>query len=76
MFIEPIGIKCGADLGGGRKCQEIAHVVDTEVIYRVDFEDGKFEQVVDEVYYTMECPLCGTWTRAATSHSIRTFATT
>ena len=74
MFIEPT-IKCGADWGGGETCQEFAHVIDTELIYREEFEDGRFQQVVDEVYVTIECPKCGTWTRAETVHSNYTYAT-
>jgi len=62
MLLEPI-TKCGAELGAGRKCDENAKVIDTEFVYREEFEDGRFEQVVDEVYYTMKCPKCGTWTR-------------
>ena len=73
MFLE--SIKCGAVLGDGRKCQEIANVIDTEFIYREEFEEGKFEQILNEIHYTMECPKCGQWTRAATVHSNRTFAT-
>ena len=74
MFIGN-NIECGANLGGGRKCKETATVIDTEVNYRKEFADGGFEQVVDEVYYTMECPKCGTWSRAETMHSSCTFAT-
>ena len=74
MLLEPI-TRCGAELGGGRRCDENAKVIDTEFVYREEFEDGRFEQVVDEVYYTMECPKCGTWTRAEAMHSNCTFAT-
>ena len=72
MFPEPI--KCGAELGGGRKCDEIAKVVDIGFIYREEFEEGRFEQVLDEAHYTMECPKCGRWTRAETVHSNRTYS--
>ena len=72
MLIEPT-IECGAQLGGGRTCKELAKVIDTEITYREEFKAGRFEQVVDEVYYTMECPKCGTWTRAAAMHSTYTF---
>lgn len=73
MFLEPT--KCGAEFGNGTKCREIANVIDAEFIYRGEFESGRFEQVLDEIHYTMECPKCGQWTRVATVHSNRTFAT-
>jgi hypothetical protein len=72
MFLEPI--ECGAELGDGRKCKELAQVIDTEFIYRKEFEEGRFEQVLDEIRYTMECPKCGQWKWIATVHSSRTFA--
>jgi hypothetical protein len=67
MFLEPI--QCGAELGDGRKCEEIAKVIDAGFVYRKEFEGGRFEQVLDEVHYTMECPKCGRWKRVATAHS-------
>jgi hypothetical protein len=74
MLLQPT-TKCGANLGGGKKCEENAKVIDTAIVYRKEFDDQGFEQIVDEVCYTMECPKCGTWTRAATMHSTSTFAT-
>ena len=67
MFLEPM--QCGAELGDGRKCEEIAEVVDAEFVYRKEIEEGCFEQVLDEVHYTMECPKCGRWNQVATAHS-------
>ena len=67
MFLEPM--QCGAELGNGRKCEEIAKVVDAEFVYRKELEEGRFEQVLDQVRYTMECPKCGRWKRVATAHS-------
>ena len=69
MVLEPI--TCGAELGDGRTCEEIAKVIGTEFIYREEFEEGKFAQVLDEIHCTMECPKCGRWTRSATVHSNR-----
>ncbi len=72
MFLEPI--ECGAELGAGRKCKELAHVIDTEFIYSEELDEGRFEQVLEEIRYTMECPKCGQWKWVATVHSNRTFA--
>ena len=73
MFLEPMQcgaeLQCGAKLGDGRKCEEIAKVIDAEFVYRKEFEGGRFEQILDEVHYTMECPKCGRWNRVATAHS-------
>jgi hypothetical protein len=44
-------------------------VIDAGFVYRKEFEGGRFEQVLDEVHYTMECPKCGRWKRVATAHS-------
>ena len=74
MFLQPI--QCGAELGGGRQCREVAHVIDTKITYQEDFEEGKFEQLLDEVQNTMECQKCGKWTRITTVHANHTFATT
>jgi hypothetical protein len=68
-------IKCGAELGGGRKCEEIANVIGTEFIYRDEFDAASFEQVLDRIHYTMECPKCGQWKWTATVYSNRAFAT-
>ena len=73
MFLEPM--QCGAELGDGRKCEEIAKVIDAEFVYRKELEEGRFEQVLDEVHYTMECPKCGRWKRVATAHSCCTTST-
>ena len=73
MFLEPV--QCGAQLGDGRKCEEIAKVIDAEFVYRKEFDDRRFEQVLDEVHYTMECPKCGRWNRVATAHSWKIVAT-
>ena len=73
MFLGPM--QCGAELGGGRKCEEIAKVIDAEFVYRKELEEGRFEQVLDEVHYTMECPKCGRWNRVATAHSCCTTST-
>ena len=67
MFLEPM--QCGAELGDGRKCEEIAKVIDAERLYRQELEEGRFEQVLEEEHYTMECPKCGRWHRVATAHS-------
>lgn len=67
MFLETI--YCGAELGNGRKCEEIATVIDEERVYRKELEEGRFEQVLEEEHYTMECPKCGRWQRVATAHS-------
>ena len=73
MFLDPI--ECGAELGNGRKCEEIANVIDAEFIYREEIEEGRFEQVLDELHYTMECPKCGRWKRVETAHSSCTIPT-
>ena len=79
MFLEPMQcgaeLQCGAKLGDGRKCEEIAEVVDAEFVYRKEFEGGRFEQILDEVHYTMECPKCGRWNRVETAHSCCTTST-
>ena len=67
MFLD--AIQCGAELGNGSKCEETANVVDLEFIYRKEIEEGRFQQVVDEIRYTMECPKCGRWTRVKTAHT-------
>ena len=79
MFLEPMQcgaeLQCGAKLGDGRKCEEIAKVIDAEFVYRKEIEEGCFEQVLDEVHYTMECPKCGRWNRVETAHSCCTTST-
>jgi hypothetical protein len=67
--------QCGGELGGGRQCEGTADVIGTEFTYREEFEEGKFEQVLDNVHYTMECPKCGQWTWTAIAHSNRTYST-
>ena len=74
MFFQEI-MQCGAELGDGRKCEEIAKVIDAEFIYQKEFDERGFEQVLDEVHYTMECPKCGRWNRVATAHSCSTTST-
>ena len=66
--------KCGALLRNGRTCEELASVIDAEYIYREDFTEGHFEQILDEIHYTMECPKCGPWKRVETVHMCRGFA--
>src|SRR5438128_300466 len=66
MFLEPI--QCGGELGDGRKCEESAKVIGTEFVYREELEEGRFEQILDEIHYTMECPKCGQWKWTATVH--------
>jgi len=63
--------QCGARLPDGRRCDALAAVIDTEHIYREDFVDDGFEQIVDEIRYTMECPRCGPWKRIESKHMSR-----
>jgi len=72
MFSKPF--QCGAELPKGRRCDELAKVTDAQHIYREDSVQGRFEQILDEVHYTMECPKCGPWKRVETVHMNRTFA--
>ena len=71
MFSKPF--KCGAELPKGRRCDEWATVTDAEHIHQEDLVEGRFEQIVDEVHYTMECPKCGPWQRIETVHMNRSF---
>jgi hypothetical protein len=73
MFLDPT--QCGAELGNGTKCEEIANVIDAEFIYRDEIEEGRFEQVQHEIQYTMECPKCGRWKRVETAHTCCTVPT-
>jgi hypothetical protein len=63
--------KCGARLPDGRKCDALAVVTDAEHIHHDDFAEGGFEQIVDEIRYTMECPRCGPWKRIESMHLSR-----
>jgi hypothetical protein len=63
--------KCGARLPDGTKCDALAIITDAEHIYREDCACGGFEQIVDEIEYTMECPRCGPWKRIESMHSSR-----
>jgi hypothetical protein len=69
MFSKPF--KCGAVLPKGRRCEELARVIDADYVYREESGDGRFEQILDEVRYTMACPKCGPWKRVETVHVSR-----
>jgi hypothetical protein len=45
--------RCGARLPDGRRCDALATVTDSEHTYHEDADEGGFEQIVDEVEYTM-----------------------
>jgi hypothetical protein len=70
MFSKPF--PCGAALPKGRRCNALANVIDVEHTHRAELDDDRFELVVDEVEYTMECPRCGPWKRIETVHQSRT----
>jgi hypothetical protein len=46
-------------------------VIDARYVYRDEFTEGRFEQILDEIHYTMECPRCGRWKRVETVHMSR-----
>ena len=71
MFSKPF--QCGAELPKGRRCDALAKLIDVEHIHRAEFDDNRFELVVDEVELTMECPRCGPWKRVETVHMNRTY---
>ncbi len=72
MFSKPF--KCGAVLPNGRRCEELANVIIADYVYREEFSEGRFEQILDEIHYTMECPKCGPWKRVETVHVSRGLA--
>lgn len=72
MFSQPF--KCGAVLPNGRRCEQLARVVGADYVYREEFTEGRFEQILDEIHYTMECPRCGPWKRVETVHMSRELA--
>jgi hypothetical protein len=72
MFLEPF--TCGAELPDGRRCDEAARITDAEYIYREEFIEGRFQQILDEIHYTLECPKCGEWKRIETVHMNKTSA--
>ena len=72
MFSSPF--PCGAVLPNGRRCDELAELIDAEYIYREEFIEGSFEQILDEVRYSMECPKCGPWQRVEVVHMNQTLA--
>jgi hypothetical protein len=71
MFSKPF--PCGAALPKGQHCDSLAKVIDLAHTHRTEFDDDRFELVVDEVEYTIECPKCGSWKRVQTVHQSRTF---
>ena len=66
--------QCGARLPDGSRCDATVSVKDAKHIYREDFADGGFEQILDEIHYAMECPRCGPWKRVETVHISREMA--
>jgi len=66
MFSQPF--QCGAELPKGRRCEEWAKLTDAQYVHHQDVVEGRFEQILDEVQYTMECPRCGPWHRVVTVH--------
>jgi hypothetical protein len=73
MFSQKM-FKCGAVLPDGCRCEEVASVIDADYVYREEFSEGRFEQILDEIRYTMVCPRCGPWTRVETVHVSRGLA--
>jgi hypothetical protein len=49
----------------------LASVIDADYVYREEFSEGRFEQILDETHYTMACPTCGPWKRVETVHVSR-----
>ena len=54
MFSKPF--QCGAELPKGRRCDALAKLVDIEHIHRTEFDNNRFELVVDEVELTDGMP--------------------
>jgi hypothetical protein len=54
-------IKCGADLPGGGKCDQVATVTNARYIYdrKPPVGEGSDELVLNEIHYSAICPHCG-----------------
>jgi hypothetical protein len=58
----------GEELPERPLCDDAARIIDVEYTYRKEFIGGRFQKILDEVHYTMECPKCGKWKRVETVH--------
>jgi hypothetical protein len=64
-------ITCTNALSAGGPCGEQATLLNTQFIYRQEYTDGQFEQILSEIHYNIECPNCGRYTRMESASSIQ-----
>ena len=63
-------ITCSNELPGGTRCGETAKLVSTQFVYRQEFIEGQFDQILSEIHYNINCPKCGQYTLVTTGNSV------
>jgi hypothetical protein len=53
-------IQCGAELPGGRKCEEVVTVTNTRYLYnRNPIRGDTDDYILKQIFYEAVCPKCG-----------------
>jgi len=63
-------ITCTNELPGGTRCGKPAQLVSTQFVYRQQYIEGQFEQILSEVHYNIKCPHCGQYTLVKTGGAV------